>query len=104
MDSQIDVFGKTVDDLVDLGKGCPSLEYEMRFQCGIGENAPENPADPEILFQDYRQNAGAGRSIKQRVAAIGGAQGRKTLVASRCRFDLHGFANSLKNGCIHTGA
>ena len=57
---EIDVFGKTLDETMRLGKRCASFEDDGRPVVGFVE-ALEHPGDPVVLLDMDRWNADAVR-------------------------------------------
>jgi len=61
--AEVDVLREPVDDVEDLGERGAALEDAGWTQIGCGEDAAEEPADPEVLFDDELRDAGVLRIV-----------------------------------------
>jgi hypothetical protein len=74
IEDDVNVFRKTLDDLVDLGQRGPTFEERSRQRC-IREDFLKRPADPKILFNDGgRTHSKSGGSFAENGCAFRGRQ------------------------------
>ena len=78
VEGDVHVLGKPVDDAVDLGERGAALESHG-MGVGHGEEGLEDPADPDVLFQDDGRPPGPGGHGLEYVGTLAGVEGQEGL-------------------------
>ena len=81
--SDVHVFGKPIDDAVDLGERGAALEGDG-MRVGHGEEGVEDPADPDVLLQNDGRPPGLGGDGPEYVGALAGMERQKCFSHGTC--------------------
>ena len=67
---KVDVFGESLDQAIDFGKGDSAFEDKGLLEGGLDEEQVENEAHPEVLFGDRWPDSQLGSSFGKKVGSV----------------------------------